>query len=120
MRLKLKSIADRGNHDKERIVMRVSADTDVGRYAIFRSSFTEAGEPTTTVTDVFWFPDKDVKTNDLVVLYTRSGTTSEQPKKGAEGSVHFYYWGKTSALWDSTGSHGPVLVHTSVWNWLSE
>ena len=114
MRLKVTSVADRGNHDKERIVMRVTSDTDVGGYAIFRSVGNEEGGPTTKVADVFGFPDGKVKTGDVVVLYTKRGATSNRPHKSGEGTVRFYYWGKPDALW-TPGKHAPVPVFTSDW-----
>jgi hypothetical protein len=119
MLLRITAIADRGNHEKERIVMRAALDGDVGKYALFRSLINANSEPTTEVTDLFWFPDKAIKANDLVVLYTKPGTTSERlPTSGK--TAHFYYWGKPRALWSLGSGYAPVLVQTPEWQWFNE
>jgi hypothetical protein len=117
MRLQITSVADRGNGDKERIVMKATADIDVGRFAIFRAGANDEGAPTSDVADVFWFPDKAVKARDLVVLYTKAGKTSERPSKSG-GTVHFFYWGRPNPLWSTSSGRIPVLVSTNDWEWL--
>jgi len=114
MRLTITSIADAVNPEKERLVMKASADLDVGRYVVFRSRLGTSGSPTSKVSDAFWFPDKDVKANDLVVLYTKAGTTLERPRESG-GTAHFYYWGKSGALWEPGVGYVPVLLYASQW-----
>lgn len=113
MMLKVTGIADRGDRVKERVVMRAMIDTDVGDYAVFRSKLLEEGAVSSDTTDAFWFPDKFVNAKDLVVLYTKAGTASERVLKSGR-TVHFYYWGKSAALWAGS-DHVPVLVHASNW-----
>ncbi len=119
MRLTITSIADRGNSEKERIVIKVTADTDVGDYSIFRSKLNSSSKPTTTVTDVFWFPNKNVKAEDSVVLYTKSGTTTERTQESGR-TVYFYYWGKKQPLWSSKSNYGAVLLHLDSWEMFKE
>ena len=114
MILNIVSIADRGDHEKERIVMRATADTDVGEFAVFRAHLLEDGAVSSDVSDVFWFPDKSIKSRNLVVLYTKKGAASERVVQSGR-TVHFYYWGKSHALW-SGSHHAPVLVYASAWD----
>ena len=113
MMLKVTSIADRGDHEKERIVLRAALDIDVGDFAVFRSKLLEDNAISSDVTDTFWFPDKDIKNKDLVILYTKKGTSSQRVLP-PEKTVHFYYWGKSTPLW-SGSDHAPVLVHATAW-----
>jgi hypothetical protein len=113
VKVKIQSIADRGVPDKERIVMNVLSDTDIGGYAIFEASFRD-GTVTTGVYDVFWFPDKQVNVGDYVVLYTKSGTQSEKTLKNGKKS-HFFYWGSAGTKWDTKRS-APVLLLISEWS----
>ena len=113
MMLKVNAIAGRGDHAKERVVMKATVDTDVGDFALFRTRLLEDNAVSSQVTDVFWFPDKSIKTNDLVVLYTKEGTASERVVTSGR-TVHFYYWGKNDTLW-SRSDYAPVLVYVSDW-----
>ena len=113
MILKVTAIADRGNYMKERIVMKATQDVDVGNFAMFRAGLLKDGAITSDTTDAFWFPDKSIKANDVVVLYTKKGTASERVLS-LGNTVHFYYWGKSEKLW-SGSDHAPVLVYTSDW-----
>ena len=64
------SFADPGNLQKERIVLRVRADIDLGEYAVFCSPVSSDGNPTAGHAIACWFPDALVKSGDLVVPYT--------------------------------------------------
>ncbi len=111
MRLLFRSIADRGDLDNERIIFKASANTDVGRYAIFRTSRNE-DSATVDVKQTFWFVDKPVKAGDLVVVYTKEGVPTE--KALASGTAHFFYWGRKTPLWAKDDVAG-VLVEAPQW-----
>ena len=112
MKVKITSIADPGVLAKERIVMKVLSDTDIGVYAIFEANYRD-GNITTGVKDVFWFPDKSVSAGDLVVLYTKQGNQNEKLLEGGNKS-HFFYWGLGNPKWKTT-STAPVLLEVSNW-----
>ena len=118
MMLKVRSIANRGEYPKERIVMRAIVDVDVGDFAVFRAVHLGEGRVSSQVVDIFWFPDKRIKKNDLVVLYTKKGIASDRVMKSGRMS-HFYYWGSDAVLW-AKSDHAPVLVYTSDWEVFSE
>lgn len=112
MNIKISSIADRGVPAKERLVLRVLADTDIGQYAVFRTGVTE-GNVTIGVANVFWFPDKPVAVGDLVVLYSKHGTQGEKVLEGG-GKAHFFYWGYQGSLWDANDK-AAVVLHIDKW-----
>ena len=118
MRLKVRSIANRGEYPKERIVMRAIVDVDVGDFAVFRAIHLGDGRVSSQVVDVFWFPDKRIEKNDLVALYTKKGTASDRIMKSGR-TIHFYYWGKDTALW-AESDYAPILVYASNWEVFSE
>ena len=94
--------------------MKVEASVDVGSFAIFRAGVNEQGTATNAVSDVFWFPDKEVEAGDLVVLYTKRGARSERAQDSG-GTVHFFYWGKPNPMWEPTARRIPVLVEALDW-----
>lgn len=113
MDLKIKSIANKGDAEKERLVIQVLNDTDVGDYVLFRTGWKDDAV-TTRVYDTFWFPDKNVKAGDLVVIYSRRGAKSERVLESGS-TAHFFYWARTDTLW-GTPDRGAVLLHAPTWD----
>jgi len=114
MNVEISSIAKAGQLDGERIVLRVTEECDIGRFAVFRcfSSEKERNVQSGNVPNVFWFPDKKVAAKDYVVVYTKSGASSE--KKNSDGTTsHFFYWRLDAPIW--TDGYTPVLVNTATW-----
>ena len=71
MQLELKSFADAGVLDKERLIIRVLADVNIGSYVVLRSKKNDNGMPISGTKDAYWFPDVKVSRGDLIVLYTK-------------------------------------------------
>jgi hypothetical protein len=112
MNLKLKSIADKGNFAKERLVIRVLNDTNVGEFVVLRTGYAQ-GSVTIGVSNTYWFPDKSVRAGDLVVLYSKGGALNEK-QLDSGNKAHFYYWGQSEALW-ATPDKAAVLLHAPTW-----
>ena len=112
MKVRVDRVRDPGVLEKERLVLRVLATTDIGDYALLRTNYHEqtvlAGN-----CDGFWFPFKAVYKDDLVVVYTKSGVTKEKPlKDGAK--AHFFYWGLAHPIW-AEDDRGAVILHAPFW-----
>ena len=113
MILEIKHVKDAGNIEKERIIMSVVKDGDVGRYAIFDTTFTKENHVSNKVRFTYWFPDKQVKAGDLVVIYTKSGSSSVN--KNSDGSTsHFFYWGLDRTVWNMGGDCA-ILAQVESW-----
>jgi len=115
MKIEISSFADAGNYQNERLVIKVQSDIDIGEYAVFCSAVSTEGDPTSGRKNAYWFPDGSVKSGDLVVLYTKRGTTSTKKLTGAR-TAHFYYWGEEKALWGSA-DNAAVLLSIDEWNY---
>ena len=113
MSVRLENFSNSGDLEKERIVMKVSANGDIGAYAVFRSLKRE-NEITTTITDQFWFPDREIKKGDRIVLYSKSGDHSTKTNDDGTSS-HFFYWDKTTPLW-AESTYSAVLLHVDRWH----
>jgi hypothetical protein len=112
MKLKISSFADAGQQSNERLVIRAETDADVGEYLVMCSSTSSEGNATAGRKVAYWFPDKEVKSGDLVVLYSKSGTQSEK-KLQSGATAHFFYWGVDKPLWVS--GNGAVLLLALEW-----
>jgi hypothetical protein len=113
MKLQISSIADKGTSNRERLVLKVLTEADVGDFILMQTGFTESDGVTNNVYNAYWFPYKRVSSGDLVVVYTKSGTESQ---KSIDGNriVHFFYWGLASPIW--TKKHtAAVLLYAPEW-----
>ncbi|WP_114941748.1 hypothetical protein [Mucilaginibacter endophyticus] len=105
-------IKDRGNKLKERIIFKPDSDSELGYFILFivekvkKDGF--SGKPS----QVFWFPDINVKKNDIIVVYTKSGTPSVRENQSGN-STYFFYWDLPSEQFSSNLI--PVLVEAQGW-----
>lgn len=112
MSFEISSIAGKGELPNERLVLRAVTALDAGHYAVLQTGCRE-GNPTSLVHHCFWFPWYAVKPNDLIVLYTKSGTQST--KSLADGrTAHFFYWNLAHAIWKSD-QRAAVVLHAPKW-----
>jgi hypothetical protein len=113
MNIKLKRITFRGDLEKERIVLEAIRDLDIGGYAIFVSRDLGEGKVSSNIKLTYWFPDKSIKSGDLVVLYSKSRLNSE--KLNQDGTTtHFYYWEQAKAVFDTEESCA-IVVEIKEW-----
>jgi hypothetical protein len=111
MKLEIKYIKDKGTSD-ERIVLIANEDCDIGRYFIFTSKKNEGRVVITSITQPYWFPDKLVKKGDLVILYTKGGTSTFKENQGGNVS-HFYYRGISKPV--LTENDFALIVEANTW-----
>ena len=112
MKVRIQYVADRGDLDRERLVLRVHRDVDIGDFMLVRTGF-EDDEVTTEVSNAFWFPYKRLRTGDLVVVYSKAGRDREKRLDGG-GKAHFFYWDQNSPLWNDEHV-APVLLYAPQW-----
>lgn len=113
MSIEIKYVKDAGLKSKERIVLKASTDDDVGRYILFDTTYIEEGVVSNEVRHSFWFPDKEVEEGDLIVVYTRDGSSKSVNNKNGTKS-HFFYMGIDKTIWNKT-SDSAVLVEIRGW-----
>ena len=114
MNIEIKGIRDGGVTNKERLVLKVIADDDIGYYVVFDTTFTEDGKISNKVRHSYWFPDKKVRAGDLVILYTKVGTQSETQNNDGSTS-HFFYMGLDKTIWNKQGDCA-VLLEARNWS----
>lgn len=113
MNLQIEGIRDPGNLAKERVVFKALKDIDIGYYIVFSSISTGPDQFSSGVRHTFWFPDQEVRANDLVVLYTKSGNSSKLKKD--ETTSYFFYWGLSEPIF-KVADDLIVLTEARTWN----
>jgi len=111
MKLKITAIRERGDLNKERLVMKAEAGTDIGQYVLLRVD-TAQGKPTTAVRNAYWFPDKAINPGDFIVVYSKEGKSSEKAFRDVVS--HFFYWGSKTPLWQEADV-GATVLHAPDW-----
>jgi len=111
MKLEIKYIKDRGTTD-ERVVLVANEDCDIGKYFVFTTRKNGEKIVYTALKQPYWFPDKVVKKGDLVILYTKTGSSSFKENKDGSSS-HFYYRGISSPI--LTDNNFALLVEANTW-----
>jgi len=113
MNLTFSSFADAGDLSKERLILKAKSDLAIGNYAVFVSGVTADGTATAGKKTAFWFPDGDVKANDLVVLYTKTGIASKKVLKS--GATAHFFMGLQNPQWEALGRRGAVILRAVEW-----
>jgi|SRR5579871_6274727 len=117
--LRFVKVARRGNLDKERVIFRVKVAEDLIKFVVVGMRKSRTGEKTATDLnrDFYWFPSREVKKDDFVVLWTKEGENRTYLNKSGD-TVHAFYWGKPAPVW--TGETDMVgLLRISGWNLFS-
>ncbi len=92
-------IKDSGDKNHERIILKAINDCNIGKYILFDTTYKE-DQISNKLRHCYWFPDKEIKSGDKIILYTKKGhESSKQNKSGIES--HFFYWD---------------LDNTTIWN----
>lgn len=111
MKLKIRNIIDRGATD-ERLVLLVKEDCDIGKFFAFITTKSDEKIIYTNIKHPFWFPDKLVKKGDLVVLYTKVGSSSFKVNEDGSSS-HFYYRNLKSPI--LVENYFALIIEVNTW-----
>ena len=111
MILEIRDIKERGN-EAERVIFIAKEDGDIGSFFVFSAEAVGIEKISSHVNYPFWFPDKEVRKDDLIVLYTKEGTNSF--KKNKDGTIsHFYYRNVKNAILNANTK--VLLVEADNW-----
>ena len=89
MRVELQEVKGR-NTSEERIILKVNEDCLLNFYFIFNTKKLPNDKISKSVKHPFWLPKKEVKKGDLVVIYSKIGTSSFKVNDDKTSS-YFYY-----------------------------
>lgn len=114
MNLKLLSIKNDGDHEKERVLVRALSDCSIGNYILFDTTYFGDNTVSNQLRHNYWLPNLEVKKGDLIVIYTKEGeNVSKENDKG--NTSHFLYWGIERPIWNDKEDCA-VLIEISDWS----
>ena len=116
MNVKIIKIYNKGDYDKEYVSLEVMADCEIGMYMISDTTYTEKGEISNKIRHVYWFPDKKVKKDDFVWLFTRpkKSTDKNEWSNKSNTMTHAFYWDLKTAVWNDKGNYA-ILFEIKEW-----
>ena len=113
MNIVIRKVAEKGNLEKERLLLHVESSGDIGRYMLVESTYVNEGEVSGTIRNCLWLPDMAVQAGDLVVVYTKNGTNKSRENQD-KTKTHFIYWGIGNPIW-SRENACPVIFEVTDW-----
>lgn len=100
-------VKNAGDNKKERIVLEVLNDCDIGEYILFDTTYS-GDYVSDKIKHSFWFPDKKLKAGDKIIVYTKEGENKK--KENSKGnSSYFLYWGLDCTVWNK-GADCAILI----------
>lgn len=115
MDLAIRTVKDKGDLDKERIVIEVKANVDIGTYIIFDTTYNDDDSISSKLRHTYWLPDKELSAGDLVVVYTRKGTARLRTNQDNTKTL-FLYWGLDETVWNKDKDCA-LIIKIASWNW---
>ncbi len=98
----------------ERTTFKVTQNCDLGQYLFATSLVVNDTSFSSKIKNVYWFPDKDVKAGDLIVLYTKKGDKNSIVNDDGS-NTHFFYLGLNETI--SEEKLCVVLLEASSWRY---
>lgn len=100
MNIKITEIHNRGNYNQEYVELQVTADCNLGDYAIYDTSYS-GGKESNIFPHFFRFPNQQVKSGDSIKLYTRPEYYIPGFPKFPYSFTKTFYWCSEHAIWNN-------------------
>ena len=117
MNIEIKNVLDVGVLARERVVLRVIRDANVGDFLLAQGMTQTDGAVSQAIRPLLWFPDELVKAGDLVVVYTKAGRPKTKTNAD-ESTSRFYYLGLEKSVW-SAPKRAALLAYIEEWEFLA-
>lgn len=115
MKIEFTDIQSFGDTDNERIRFKVTEACNLGDYIIALSEKKGEGRISSKLEHIKWLSDVDMKTNDLVIVYsTRKGSGVKQLHNEDGTSSYFVFWNLEHSLTEFVGKS--VVYIEAFWN----
>ena len=94
--------------EQERLVLKAKKDLNLIGYVILDMTYTAEGKVSDLNRHVFWFPSKEIKLGDYVILYTKNGSNNSFVDKAGD-QIHVFYWNLDRQVWNNDADAVTIL-----------
>ncbi|MEX3022537.1 hypothetical protein AB4K05_23450 [Kluyvera sp. STS39-E] len=113
MKFKIGGLKEPGNLDKERVVIQILEDGNVGKLMVATTTQQAEDRVSSKINNPYWIPDQDVVKGDLIIIYTKDG--KKNSRKNEDGSSsYFFYIGMEQPLYTESNETAVVF---DISNW---
>jgi len=109
MNIEINGVIGDDHIDTERLIFKVKQDDNLSDYVVVDSQSTMFGRVPKKDRHIFWFPNREVKKGDTVILYTKRGKPGFMDK---DETRHVFYWNLDNGIWTSKNDSA-ILLHIS-------
>jgi hypothetical protein len=110
MALEIKRVQNASTPSKEYVVLKANEDTDLHYWAVVDSTFNADGSMSNEYRHIYFFPAKQLKKGEWVVLYSGTGTNGTVKRFSNEGANYYaYYWQSGSCIWNNAGDYASLI-----------
>lgn len=114
MKLKIHSVEDNGELDKECVWIDVlESPQDVNHYILCDTTFTAENTISNELRHMFWLPKLQVRKGDWIKVMTKSGIPTSI-SNNRNTTTHIVYWNLGKTVWNKAGD-AAILFHTDEW-----
>lgn len=113
MKFKIRAVKDHDNIDKERVVIEILEDGNVGELILATTTQQSEDRVSSQINNPYWIPDQDVTKGDLIVVYTKNGQINSRKNKD-DSTSHFFYIGEKQPLYAESNN---TVVVFDISNW---
>ncbi len=113
MRLQIVRIADRGVPNLERLHLAVVQEAALSYYIVLATRYQAPTAVVNKSVPAYWFPNRQVKPGDQVILYTGSGEDKSRVE-GNGSTTYFFHWGLAQTVFNDPLS-AAVVVEAANW-----
>ncbi len=111
MDIKIRSIKNSNDPNKEIILLNVLNDTNLSGYAIVDSTFAN-GELSNKFRHIYTFKPKKIKAKEVIALY--SGSVNERTTVVNGETVHILAWNSKECIWNDKEGDKVTLIKYEV------
>ncbi|MRS89143.1 hypothetical protein GJV04_03690 [Enterobacteriaceae bacterium RIT714] len=90
MKFKINGLREPGNLEKERAVIEILEDGNVGTLIVASTRQQGEGSVSSEIKNSYWIPDQDVQKGDLIIIYTKAGKKNNRVTPTNSTSYFFY------------------------------
>ena len=111
MKIEINGVIGDDQLETERLIFKVLEDDNLANHAVLDSQSSLFGRIPKKDRHVFWFPSREVKAGDTVILYTKRGKPGFMDK---DETRHVFYWNLDNGIWTSKNDSA-ILVCVTSW-----
>lgn len=110
MKLHIIKVADVGDIENERVIIKAQEDCQISWYLIFDNTYNQDGTLSNLWRHLYIFPRIDVKAGDFIWLYTKKGANSQRGND-SNTTTHLLHWGLEETIWNHDGDRAYLVKY---------